>query len=75
MTDREQPRPNDPNHRYVRALVGCGHGRLFTEPCVDCEVVSLMEKYRHAVRDIERVRERMKQLGRKMPDEQKGVEE
>ncbi len=74
MTDREQPRPYDPNHRYVMALVGCGHGRLFTEPCVDCEVVSLMEKFRHAVRDIERVRERMKQLGRKMPDEQKGVE-
>ena len=73
MTDREQPRPNDPNHRYVRALVGCGHGRLFTEPCVDCEVVSLMEKYRHAVRDIERVLERMKQLGRPMPNQQEKI--
>ena len=66
----EPPRIHDPNHPYVRRLVGCGHGRLFTEPCVDCEVVGLMEKYRGAMRDIERVKARMQQLGRPMPDQQ-----
>ena len=72
MNSSEPPRTYDPNHPYVRRLVGCGHGRLFSEPCIDCEVVGLMEKYRRAVRDIERVKERMKQLGRPMPEQQRG---
>ena len=75
MDSSEPPRIHDPNHPYVRKFIGCGHGRLFSEPCIDCEVFRLMEKYRNAVWAIEDVRVRMKQLGRPMPDEQKGVEE
>lgn len=60
-------REHDPNHPYVRKLVGCGHGRLFTEPCVDCEVVGLMDEYKHAVKTVMRVRDRMRVLGRPMP--------
>jgi len=46
--DRNVMRDHDPNHPYVRKLVGCGHGRLFSEPCVDCEVVGLMDEYKRA---------------------------
>lgn len=60
-------RDHDPNHPYVRKLVGCGHGRLFSEPCVDCEVVGLMDEYKRAVKTVQRVRDRMRQLGRQMP--------
>ena len=60
-------REHDPNHPYVRKLVGCGHGRLFSEPCVDCEVVGLLDEYKRAVRTVQRVRDRMRQLGRPMP--------
>ena len=60
-------REHDPNHPYVRKLVGCGHGRLFSEPCVDCEVVGLMDEYKRAVKTVQRVRDRMRQLGRPMP--------
>ncbi len=56
-----------PNHPYVRKLVGCGHGRLFSEPCVDCEVVGLMDEYKRAVKTVMRVRDRMRVLGRPMP--------
>ena len=42
----ESPRDHDPAHPYLRTLKGCGHGRLFSEPCVDCEVVGLMEEYK-----------------------------
>lgn len=67
MTDQEPFREHDPNHPYVRNLTGCGHGRLFTDPCVDCEVVDLLERYRSAVRTVARVRDRMRELGRPMP--------
>lgn len=60
-------REHDPNHPYVRKLVGCGHGRLFSEPCVDCEVVGLMDEYKRAVKTVMRVRDRMRVLGRPMP--------
>lgn len=60
-------REHDPNHPYVRKLIGCGHGRLFSEPCVDCEVVGLMDEYNRAVKTVQRVRDRMRQLGRPMP--------
>lgn len=60
-------REHDPNHPYVRKLIGCGHGRLFSEPCVDCEVVGLMDEYKRAVKTVMRVRNRMRQLGRPMP--------
>ena len=62
-----QPRAHDPQHTYVKRLVGCGHGRLFKEPCTDCAVVGLMDEYRRAVRTIMRVRDRMRVLGRPMP--------
>jgi len=65
--DRSVMRDHDPNHPYVRKLVGCGHGRLFSDPCVDCEVVGLMDEYKRAVKTVQRVRDRMRQLGRPMP--------
>lgn len=65
--DRNVMRDHDPNHPYVRKRVGCGHGRLFSEPCVDCEVVGLMDEYKRAVKTVQRVRDRMRQLGRPMP--------
>ena len=63
----ESPRNHDPAHLYLRTLKGCGHGRLFSEPCVDCEVVGLMAEYKRAVKTVQRVRDRMRQLGRPMP--------
>ena len=60
-------RDHDPAHPYVRRLIGCEHGRLFSEPCVDCEVVGLMDEYKRAVKTVMRVRDRMRQLGRPMP--------
>ena len=60
-------RDHDPEHPYLRTLKGCGHGRLFSEPCVDCEVVGLMDEYKRAVKTVQRVRDRMRQIGRPMP--------
>lgn len=60
-------REHDPNHPYVRKLVGCGHGRLFTEPCVDCEIVGLCEEYKRAIRTVQRARDRLRALGVKLP--------
>lgn len=57
---------HDPHHPYVKRHVGCGHGKLFTEPCVDCEIVGLMDEYRRAVQTIRRVRDRMRVLGHPM---------
>lgn len=63
-TEAPEPRrDHDPNHPYARTLKGCGHGRLFTEPCVDCEIVRLQEDYRHAARTLQRVGERLRALG------------
>lgn len=28
---------HDPNHPYLRRLVGCGHGKLWSDPCVEYE--------------------------------------
>lgn len=67
MSEREPAREHDPAHPYVHKFIGCGHGRLFTDPCVDCEVVSLMVDYNRAARTVMRVRDRMRQLGRPMP--------
>ena len=66
--DANVRREHDPNHPYVRNLIGCGHGRLCSEPCVDCEVVGLMNEYRRAVKTVQRVRDRMRQLGRPLPE-------
>jgi|GEM_PF-2936314 len=60
-------REHDPNHPYVRSFRGCGHGRLFTEPCQDCEIVNLHDEYRRAVRTVQRVRDRLRVLGSPLP--------
>ena len=65
--DRLVMRDHDPNHPYVRRLIGCGHGVLFSEPCVECEIVGLLDEYKRAVKTVMRVRDRMRQLGRPMP--------
>jgi hypothetical protein len=54
---------HDPNHPYVRRMIGCGHGMLFTDYCSDCEIVQLRESYNRAIRTIAQVRDRMRQLG------------
>jgi len=58
---------HDPNHPYLRRLVGCGHGKLWSDPCVECEIAGLMDEYKRAARTIARVRDRMRVLGRPMP--------
>lgn len=58
---------NDPNHPYVKTLKGCGHGRLFTEPCVDCEIVGILDEYKRAIRTVQRSRDRLRALGVKLP--------
>ena len=58
---------HDPNHPYVRKLIGCGHGRLFSEPCQDCEIVGLHEQYRNAIRTVQIVRDRLRSLGAPLP--------
>ena len=65
--DRLVMRDHDPNHPYVRRLIGCGHGVLFSEPCVECEIVGLLDEYKRAVKAVMRVRDRMRQLGRPIP--------
>lgn len=62
-----RPKDHDPHHRLVRTLKGCGHGVLFTDYCKDCEIVSLQESYRTAVRAIQSVRDRLRVLGQPMP--------
>lgn len=66
--DRNVMRAHDPNHPYVRQLIGCGHGVLYSAPCVDCECVGLMDEYRRAVKTVHRVYERMRQLGHQLPE-------
>jgi len=58
---------SDPNHPYVQRYVGCGHGRLFTEPCVDCEIVGILDEYKRAIRTVQRSRDRLRALGVKLP--------
>ncbi|MFX3574168.1 hypothetical protein [Ralstonia mannitolilytica] len=60
-------KPHDPNHPYVRTLKGCGHGVLFTDYCVDCEVVSLYDQYKQAVRTVQSVRNNLRRLGYPLP--------
>lgn len=64
---REPLREHDPSHPYVRKMIGCGHGRLYTEQCVDCEIVSLRDEHKRAARTIMRVRDRLRVLGAPMP--------
>lgn len=58
---------HDPDHPYLRRLVGCGHGRLWKEPCTECEIAGLLDEYKRAVRTVARVRDRLRVLGAPMP--------
>lgn len=49
---------HNPDHPYLRRLVGCGHGRLWAEPCPECEIAGLIDEYKRAVRTVARVRDR-----------------
>lgn len=63
---------HDPKHPYVLWYTGCGHGRPYSEPCVDCEIVWLHERHRYAARTIARVRDRLRELGAPMNAELAG---
>lgn len=54
---------NDPQHQYVRRFVGCGHGVLFKDYCRDCEVILLVANYKNSQKTIQRVRNRLKEMG------------
>lgn len=58
---------HNPDHPYLRRLVGCGHGRLWAEPCRECEIAGLMDEHKRAVRTVARVRDRLRVLGAPMP--------
>lgn len=58
---------HDPNHPYVRKMVGCGHGVLFTDYCKDCEIVAVQEQYKNAIRTVQRCRNELRRLGVAMP--------
>ena len=60
---------HDTNHPYVKRFVGCGHGVLFVDYCKDCEIVSVMEQYKNAIRTVQRCRNEMRRLGVPMPGE------
>ena len=59
-------KPHDPNHPYVRRLVGCGHGVLFKDYCKDCEIVGLLSQLADAKRTVERTTKRLRSLGEKV---------
>lgn len=59
----------DPKHAYVRRMIGCGHGVLFRDYCRDCEIVSLMDKYRRAIRAAMQCRDALRRMGIKPPGE------
>jgi radical SAM superfamily enzyme YgiQ (UPF0313 family) len=61
------PKPHDGKHPYVRIMKGCGHGVLFTDYCRDCEIVSVQEQYRNAIRTVQRCRNELRRLGVKVP--------
>ena len=67
----EPLRQHDAQHPYVRSMKGCGHGRLFSEPCKDCEIVGLRQQYKDAVQTVMRVRNRLRALGAPLPGEAK----
>ena len=59
-------KPHDPNHPYVRRLVGCGHGVLFKDYCKDCEIVGLLSTRDAAKKTLERTEKRLRELGEKV---------
>lgn len=55
--------PHNPQHPYVMKCIGCGHGRLFSEPCNDCEIVRWSARYRDAIKEVQRCRNELRRLG------------
>jgi len=64
---QHEPKPHDPQHPYALKFIGCGHGVLFVNECVDCEIVGLIDEYKRAVKTVARVRDRLRVLGAPMP--------
>ena len=60
-------KPHNPDHPYVRRFVGCGHGVLFTDYCKDCEIVSLQNTYKSAIRRVQACRDELRRLGVALP--------
>lgn len=58
---------HNPNHPYVQKFIGCGHGVLFTDYCKDCEIVSVQERYKNAIRTVQFCRNELRRLGVKVP--------
>lgn len=58
---------HDPHHPYVRKLIGCGHGVLFSDYCKDCEIVAVQEQYKTAIRTVQRCRNELRRLGVSVP--------
>jgi hypothetical protein len=58
---------HDPNHSFVRKLIGCGHGVLFDDYCKDCHIIWVMDQYKQAVKTIARCRDDMRRLGVPLP--------
>ena len=67
--DRLVMRDHDPNHPYVRKLIGCGHGRTWGDECVECEIAGLLRQYKDAIKTVQRVRNRLRKLGAPLPGE------
>lgn len=69
MNTDTQPKPHDPHHPYVLQMRGCGHGVLFRDYCRDCEIVSVQERYKTAIRTVQHCRNDLRRLGVSMPGE------
>jgi hypothetical protein len=41
----------------------CGHGRLYTEPCADCEIIWQKECYLSAIKDMRSAAAKLRTLG------------
>ncbi len=68
---QHEPKPHDPKHPYALKFIGCGHGVLFGNECVDCEIVGLIGEYKRAAKTVARVRDRLRVLGAPMPGQKK----
>lgn len=58
---------HDPNHPYVKKFIGCGHGVLFSDYCKACEIVSVQERYKNAIRTVQHCRNDLRRLGVAVP--------
>lgn len=61
------PAGADPSaHPYVRKQIGCHHGKLWSEPCLQCQIVGVDERIKRAERDIARLKPIRKELLRRI---------